>query len=544
MNWPVPNATLGSAWHVFFESVAGKIAFAIIVLVICQRMICRPKKHNLFPVYATIEIAVASYVLRGDGLGRRIFSSIRRYGGSLFGITPTHQIIVNLPGLDRFMSQSFHTLTAVPVQYTLLARVFGAVDTPDLEVKLEKSFKDLLAPVERLFLNDAAVTAAVEKARVEERAASFVTFSTDPAHMKRWEHAADIRVIAAAPGKRAVVEANLQSLARDFGACMAIPLLYGEDFLNRYQQLLEDFWTFDNGLFPLLMIGVPSWAPFKAIKQGRVAQARILREIEALYRRIDQYQRGEDVDFGADMSDVSSAALGRNRVYARDGWSFAERAWGDFGMLWGQNANTHPLLFWLLVYVYSTPGLLGRIRAELAPHVCLSRANPPEIMSTDLAALSRNCQLLKASIFETYRLVNEPTSIRYVAKPTTLNDGGIKHKLPSGMFISAPLSLINRDPLVFADPESFVPERFLEVDSESGKSVARYGRLQPWGTGPSMCKGRTFAEREILSLGAAIISIWDIAPAGGAWVLPAMIPGTGVKKPKRDVRVLISRRTL
>lgn len=72
MNWPVPNATLGSAWHVFFESVTGKIAIAIIIVVLCQRMICRPKKRNLFPVYATVEIAVASYILRGDGLGRRI----------------------------------------------------------------------------------------------------------------------------------------------------------------------------------------------------------------------------------------------------------------------------------------------------------------------------------------------------------------------------------------------------------------------------------------------------------------------------------------
>ncbi|KID97290.1 hypothetical protein MAJ_06777, partial [Metarhizium majus ARSEF 297] len=125
-------------------------------------------------------------------------------------------------------------------------------------MKLEKSFKDLLAPVERLFLNDAAVTAAVEKAGVEERAASFVNFSTDSAHMKRWERSADIRVIAPAmPGKRPMVEANLQSLTRDFGACMAIPLLYGKDFLNRYQRMLEDFWTFDNDLFPLLMIGVP-----------------------------------------------------------------------------------------------------------------------------------------------------------------------------------------------------------------------------------------------------------------------------------------------
>ena len=65
------------------------------------------------------------------------------------------------------------------------------------------------------------------------------------------------------------VEANHQSLTRDFGACISIPLLYGHDFLERYPQLLDDFWKFDNDIFPLLMIGIPPWAPFKVMKEGR-----------------------------------------------------------------------------------------------------------------------------------------------------------------------------------------------------------------------------------------------------------------------------------
>ncbi|TWU73447.1 hypothetical protein ED733_004651 [Metarhizium rileyi] len=438
------------------------------------------------------------------------------------------------------MSQALHTLIATPVHYTLFIRVFGAADSPDLRGKLERSEKDLLAPVERLFLNDAAATALIEKARVDLLAAALVTFSTDPAHVKRWELSADVRVIA--PD---MAEANLQSLTRDFGACMAIPLLYGKDFVNRYPQLLDDFWNFDNHLFPLLMIGIPPWAPLRKMQQGRTARARILREMEAFYRRVDQHQRGERVDFDADMSDVSDVPFERNKVYEREGWTFAERGTGDLAILWGQNANTHPVLFWLLIYVYSTPGLLERLRSEVAPYVSLSRrTNPPDITSTDLLALSRNCPLLKASIFETYRMVNEPTSIRYVAHPTTVKDGELEHTLSPGTFVSVPHSLVNHDPTVFAEPGSFVPDRFLETDAASGKSTARYGRLRPWGAGAAMCKGRTFAEKEIMALGAAVISLWDIAPVGGTWIVPDTVPGTGVKKPARDVRVLLSRRRL
>ena len=98
-----------------------------------------------------------------------------------------HQVLVNLPDVDRLMSQSYHTLNSEPVQYTLLTRICGATDSPELKEKSEDSWKDLLAPIERLFVNDAAATAAIEKGGVLERAASFVTFSADAKNMKRWE---------------------------------------------------------------------------------------------------------------------------------------------------------------------------------------------------------------------------------------------------------------------------------------------------------------------------------------------------------------------
>jgi cytochrome P450 len=401
---------------------------------------------------------------------------------------------------------------------------------------------DLRAPIEKLFLNDAAATAALERACIPEQVKAFVTFSSDRRNMKRWERSANIQLREPANSEDIPkVEANLQSLVRDFGASIAIPQLYGRDFFDRYTQVLDDFWKFDNDLFPLLMAGMPKWAPLKIVKEGLAAQTRIISEIEALYRRINQYQHGRSIDFNADMSDVSIPALERSKIYERDGWSFPERGANDLGFIWGQNANTQPVLFWLLTYVYSTSGLLEQLREEIAPYIRLSDTTPRELMSLDIQGLSKNCQLLKACIFETYRLVNEPTSIRFVSHSITIPDGDLKHELKPGMFVSAPHSLWNRDASVYDNPNMFNPVRFLEPNSSSGKPVARYGRLRPWGSGAAICKGRTFAEKEILTLGAAIISMWDIAPANGAWELPAMLPGTGVRRPVKDVRVLITR---
>jgi cytochrome P450 len=125
----------------------------------------------------------------------------------------------------------------------------------------------------------------------------------------------------------------------------------------------------------------------------------------------------------------------------------------------------------------------------------------------DFPSLFRKCQLFKACIFETYRLVNEPTSIRYVTRPVSINDGNLNHDLNQGTYVSVPLALRNKDPSLYENPDTFAADRFLEIDSETGKSTARYGKLKPWVIGAAMCKGRTFAEKEIVSLGSAVISL-------------------------------------
>ncbi|KAL4958639.1 cytochrome P450 [Aspergillus stella-maris] len=529
-----------------FNILIYKILGTFVFILLLRRFTSRPKAYKLFPVWATIEIAVAGFILQGDGWGKRLFSSIRRYSGSLFGITHAHQLLVDFPGLDRLMSRPLHTLTAEPAQYTIFTRVFGGIDSPQLKKKLELSWKDLLVPIERLFLNDAAAAAAVDKAGIPLQASRLVLFTSDHRQMQRWELSADVRYIEPSlSGESSRVEANLQSLIGDFGACMAIPLLYGRDFLEKNPFLLDDFWRFDNDLFPMLMIGLPPWTPVKMMKVGRTGRGRILAELETLHRNIEQVQNGQSPITDVDMSDVSDALFERNKVYQREGWTFPERAAGDFAVFWGQNANTHPMLFWLLTYVYATPGLVERVREEIASYITLSAGPKPEIASMDLNSLSTTCPLLKACMYETYRMVNEPTSIRYVARQITLTDGQYQHTLYPGTFISAPQSLINHDASIFENPSQFNPERFLETDSATGEMVARYGRLRPWGVGVAMCKGRTFAEKEIVACGAAILRLWNIEPVetgeDGDWKIPSMVPGTGVKRPVRDIRVAIQR---
>ncbi|ETS85392.1 hypothetical protein PFICI_03417 [Pestalotiopsis fici W106-1] len=521
-----------------------KVLGAVAAAYICYKLFFAASKPLYFlPTWVPLEIALATYLASAGGWGRRIYSLFRRYDGSLFGLTRSHQVIIDLPNADRFMTQSGHSLEHLPAHLTLMLRVFGADDSPEFVEKVKATIKPLISVVEKEFLSEAASTAALERGQVVYRMSSLVSFTEDMDEMQVWERGANVKVVKAnLPGQSGAVEADLMGLIRDFGATIAIPVLYGKDFLQRNPNLLEDFWKFDNDVFPLLMVGVPSWAPFKMMQEGLAARKRMNEALHGLYRRIDQYQKGEPVDFGADMSDVG-AALGRNLVYDEYNVTFQHRADMDLPFLWGQNGNTQPLLFWYILYVYSTPGLADALREEMAPHVSLSvKDGGVEIESVDIAALNRECALMKAALFETFRLGSDPTSIRRVAKPMAVSDGEHTHHLPAGSFISTAWATVQSDPAVYPEPQKFIPERFLESDTETGRKVARYGRLRPWAVGGGSCKGRTFAEKEILTIAACMLCVWEVEPAGGEWQIPAMIPGTGAKRPVNDVRVIFKRR--
>lgn len=431
--------------------------------------------------------------------------------------------------------------------YDLFLRFFGFPDSPALRKKVETTFQPWHTPIERVFNNEAGTAAAIKRGNLPQMVSEFVSFTQDKWKMKRWELPADIKVITKPEDgdsrKGGEVEANLSALIMNFGACFTVIPLFGHDLLDRNPHLLEDIWKFDHAI-PLLFINMPSWLPLKVMKEGIEARARLLEAVASFSRRVTQFQRGEPVDDGADMSDVSSVILERNAALERDGWSYEERAGSECIVLLASNANTQPVLFWLILHIYSTPGLAERLRKEVAPFVTLSDSvTKKDVTAIDTLGLLRECQLLKSVILENLRLAFGAVSTRFVKRPITVKDGEHTHQLHPGTFLTVPHSFSQRDPALYPDPDKFVPERFLETDPSSGKRVAKYGKLRPWGAGASMCRGRLFAEKELVGIAAGLLMLWDISPAGGGeWKLPEMVGGPGPVRPKEEVRVVVRRR--
>lgn len=151
-------------------------------------------------------------------------------------------------------------------------------------------------------------------------------------------------------------------------------------------------------------------------------------------------------------------------------------------------------------------------------------------------------------------MCNQPWSVRQVGPEDVLIATSASKAVPNSElttsyvlrkreYVAMPHDLHMRNPKYFSSPEKFTPERFL-VHGENGKLSAEMGSIRPFGGGPSMCKGRVFAEGECMSLVAGVLMYWDIEPADkkAGWVVPEQKKMSAISLPVVETRVRIRRR--
>ena len=212
-------------------------------------------------------------------------------------------------------------------------------------------------------------------------------------------------------------------------------------------------------------------------------------------------------------------------------------------------ANSSPVAFWTIFFIYSTPGLLDEIRREIDAIVVTNNECHEITRSLDIKTLKEHCPLLTSTFQETLRYNSIGTSVREVMEDTILDGQWL---LKKSAIVQMPSRIIHRDASLWGhDVEEFNPRRFMK-DSEAQRSGSSTAKKRPspacfraFGGGTTLCPGRHFATNEILALTAMFVLRFDMVPLTGTWSMPSTANSNMsivVVQPDKDFEVELSRR--
>lgn len=184
---------------------------------------------------------------------------------------------------------------------------------------------------------------------------------------------------------------------------------------------------------------------------------------------------------------------------------------------------------WLGMHLAHDKLLMSRVRAEQED--VLGHSNGV----LDYAALAK-MDLLHASMKEGLRM--HPPLIFLMRKVLETRTAlGGKYEIPAGDYVIVSPSITGMLPDVYAEPEKFDPDRFLEPRNED--RAAPYSFLA-FGSGRHACMGEMFGYLQVKTVWSTALRLFDFEPVGDAVPEPnydALVvgpkPGTCIVKYKR-----------
>jgi len=257
------------------------------------------------------------------------------------------------------------------------------------------------------------------------------------------------------------------------------------------QMLQKDFDTRTNRLLTL-----PVWVPTPYNLRHR----RVVRRLDEIIYRFIRQRRSE----GGQKNDLLSLLL--NARDEDDGTRMTDKQVRDEAMtlFLAGHETTALALSWTWYLLARNPEAAEKLRAEV-DHVIGER--PP--CAADVPALSFTEKILLESM-----RVLPPVYIlgREVTQDCTI--GG--YRVPRGFTLLMSQWVVQRDPRFFDDPDKFCPERWTDDFIRRLPKFAYF----PFGGGPRLCIGNTFAMMEMVLILAAIAQRFHFTLAPGQEVTP------------------------
>jgi cytochrome P450 len=254
---------------------------------------------------------------------------------------------------------------------------------------------------------------------------------------------------------------------------------------------------------------LPVWLP----TPGNLKFKRAVRRLEQIIQRIVT-QRRASAQPGSDLLSML--------VHARDeddGSGFDDRQLRDevMTLLLAGHETTANALSWTWHLLSQHPQVEERLAAEL--QAVLAGRSPT---AADLPRLIYTERV----ILESMRLYPPAYSFgRRVVQPVTI--GG--YRLSKGTNVLLPQYVVHRDPRWFNEPERFEPDRWAD---DLIHRIPKYAYF-PFGGGPRVCVGNTFAMLEAVLLLATVARRFRLDLVGGhdvrPWASITLRPRTGIR---------------
>jgi len=246
------------------------------------------------------------------------------------------------------------------------------------------------------------------------------------------------------------------------------------------------------------ILGAPDWVP----RPGRIRSGKALKEMKSMVDKAIDERAARGHEGVPDLLDLLLAGVDPE---TKRKMNTAELRDNLLTFIVAGHETTALTLSWSMYLMAFDQDAQARAREE-AQSVLQGRAATGD----DVA----NLPFIRQIIDEALRLY-PPAGIisRTAMKKDTLCDREI---LP-GDTVMVPIYALHRNELLWDEPNSFKPERFADR-----KSVARYAYL-PFGDGPRICIGASFALQEAVIILATLLSKFKFAPIEGRDPEPVMI---------------------
>jgi cytochrome P450 len=297
---------------------------------------------------------------------------------------------------------------------------------------------------------------------------------------------------------------------------VVVEVLFGADVHDRAHRLARAFAVvgehfqvvYDRTFF------VPEWIPIPGNRRYR-------RALDALDREVDRIIRERRAGHGGGEDLLALLLEARDD----DGRSMTDRQLRDEVMglfLAGHETTAHTLGF-ACHLLGRHPEQEAKLLAEL--HGVLGGRLPTV---ADLPRLPFTEQVIK----EALRLY---PAVYSMLREATQDDELGGYHVPAGTTVVLPQWVIHRDHRFFEEPEAFAPERWTP---EFERRLPRCAYF-PFGAGPRVCIGSSFALMELRLILPIILERWHLEPASKA---PLELLASITTRPRCGIPMVIHRR--